>query len=311
MTTPRPKPRILLRIAKSATSVAAWSKKPRISVDYHKIPHILTYINNNPANDLLADERRRRIVERLRADRMVRVVGLAVELDVAEETIRRDLKLLDERGILTRTHGGAVPRWNTAPAMQVGDLPFEHRRKAMGAQKHAIAKEALKRIALSSTIALDGSTTAFELASLLTDPSLTIVTNSLLVATMLASRPGPSVISVGGSLDRDLMMFTGMIALDGLRHVQIDQFFCSCGGIDPVRGFSDPSDAGAQFKREIIKVAGRTIMLADSTKFASRAAVLYATPKVVSEIITDTDAPEEITTQLEASGLPCTRVATT
>jgi len=275
------------------------------------IPHILTYINNELTNDLLADERRRRIVERLRADGMVRVVGLAAELAVAEETIRRDLKLLDERGVLVRTHGGAVPRTtptNGTPRMQIGDLPFEHRRKAMGAQKRAIAREAMSRIGAAPTIALDGSTTAFELAGLLTDPNLTIVTNSLLVATMLAGRPGPSVISVGGSLDRELMMFTGMIALDGLRHVHIDLFFCSCGGIDPVRGFSDPSDAGAQFKREIIKAAGRTIMLADASKFASRAPVLYATPGEVSEIITDAGAPAEMTEQLESAGLKCTRV---
>lgn len=178
----------------------------------------------------------------------------------------------------------------------------------MGPQKRAIAKIAAQRIGHAATIALDGSTTAFELAGLLTDPSLTIVTNSLLVATVLASRPGPSVISVGGTLDRELMMFTGMIALDGLRHVQVDLFFCSCGGIDPARGFSDPSDAGAQFKREIVKLADRTIVLADSTKFQSRAPVLFARPEDVNEIITDSDAPSAPMAQLQAAGLQCTVV---
>ena len=234
---------------------------------------------------------------------MVRVVSLASELSVAEETIRRDLKLLDERGIAVRTHGGAV-----LPAAPTGDLPFEERRRAMGPQKRAIAQAAAERIGPGATIALDGSTTAFEVASLLTDPSLTVVTNSLLVATMLAARPGPSVISVGGTLDRELMMFTGMIAVDGLRHVHVDLFFCSCGGIDVGRGFSDPSDAGAQFKREIVKLAGRTVVLADSTKFQSRAPVLFARPGDVDQIITDSAAPEAAIASLRAAGLECVKV---
>jgi len=235
---------------------------------------------------------------------MVRVVGLASELSVAEETIRRDLKLLDERGIAVRTHGGAV-----LPAPPTGDLPFEQRRRAMGPQKRAIAKVAIERVTPGSTIALDGSTTAFEVAGLVTDPSLTIVTNSLLIATMLAAKQGPTVISVGGTLDRELMMFTGMIALDGLRHVHVDLFFCSCGGIDAGRGFSDPSDAGAQFKREIVKLARQTIVLADSTKFQSRAPVLYARPGDVSEIITDSAAPADAIGTLRAAGLQCTTVS--
>jgi DeoR/GlpR family transcriptional regulator of sugar metabolism len=173
----------------------------------------------------------------------------------------------------------------------------------------AIARAALSRIQGPATIALDGSTSAWELAALLTDPNLTVVTNSLIITTLLAStKGGPRVVCVGGSLDRDLMIFTGMIALDGLRHTNIDLFFCSCGGMHATRGFSDPSESAAHFKRHLISLAERTIMLADSTKFSARAPVVFAAPGDVSELITDAAADVAMLERFEAAGLACTRV---
>ena len=259
--------------------------------------------------DLLADARRRRIVERVRRTGTVRVVELAGELSVAEETVRRDLRLLDQQGILVRTHGGAMrPNGDADATVRSLEIPFEQRRRAMLQQKRAIANEAAKRINASLTVALDGSTTAWELAAHLDDPSLTIVTNSLMITTLLAAKPGPQVISVGGTLDRKLMMFTGMIAREGLRHVHVDLFFCSCGGIDPARGFSDPSESSAQFKRQLMNTADRTILLADSTKFDLRAPVMFAAPSDIGEIITDAAAPAAAIDRLQSAGLRCTLV---
>ncbi|MGN6507742.1 MAG: DeoR/GlpR family DNA-binding transcription regulator [Tepidisphaeraceae bacterium] len=260
--------------------------------------------------DLIADARRRRIIDRIRRTGTVRVVELAGELSVAEETVRRDLRLLDQQGILIRTHGGAVRADHDADARaRALDIPFEQRRQAMLRQKRAIAAEAAKRVSGGITIALDGSTTAWELAAHLDDPSLTIVTNSLMVTTLLASKDGPQVISVGGTLDRKLMMFTGMIAREGLRHVHVDLFFCSCGGIDPTRGFSDPSEPSAQFKRQLMHTSDRTILLADSTKFEMRSPVMFASPADVVELITDAAAPGPAIERLQSSGLHCTLVS--
>jgi DeoR/GlpR family transcriptional regulator of sugar metabolism len=261
--------------------------------------------------ELLPDVRRRLIVHQLERLGMVKVAELANELAVAEETVRRDLKYLDERGVLVRTHGGAVSvQTPDETAGRIADTPFELRRKAMLPQKKAIAQEALRRIVGVATIALDGSTTAWELATLLHDPALTVVTNSLMITNFLASRPasspGPQVITVGGTLDRKLQMFTGMIAMDGLRHIDVDIFFCSCGGIDATRGFSDPSETAALFKRQLIRSAGQTLVLADSTKFRSRAPVFFAALDDVHELITDTESPLPT---LNSSRLTYTRVA--
>jgi DeoR/GlpR family transcriptional regulator of sugar metabolism len=245
--------------------------------------------------EYLPDARRRLIIQHLQRAGMVRVADLASEMAVAEETVRRDLKFLDERGILVRTHGGAVSLQPVSDASaRSSDIPFEMRRQAMLPQKRAIAHEALSRIEGVSTIALDGSTTAWQLATLVQDPALTIVTNSLVITNLLAARasaqPGPQVITVGGTLDRRLQIFTGMIAMDGLRHIDVDLFFCSCGGIDPTRGFSDPSETAALFKRQLIRQASQTIVLADSTKFRSRAPVFFAALDDVHELITDSES---------------------
>jgi DeoR/GlpR family transcriptional regulator of sugar metabolism len=259
--------------------------------------------------DMLAEARRRRIGEYLRRRGMVRVGDLAGELSVAEETIRRDLKLLDQQGILIRTHGGAVRVEADSAANRTLEIPFEQRRRMLSAQKRAIATEAAKRVGDSLTIALDGSTTAWELAAHLDNPGLTIITNSLMVTTLLAAKAGPQIISVGGTLDRALMMFTGMIAVEGMRHVHVDLFLCSCSGIDTVRGFSEPSESCAQFKRHLMKTADRTILLADSSKFSLRAPVFFAVPEDVEELITDAAAPPTSIEKLKAAGVRCTQVA--
>jgi DeoR/GlpR family transcriptional regulator of sugar metabolism len=246
--------------------------------------------------EYLPDARRRLIIQHLERAGMVRVADLASEMAVAEETVRRDLKYLDSQGILVRTHGGAVTLRPIADHPQrSSDIPFEMRRQAMLPQKQVIAKEAFDRIKGVLTIALDGSTTAWQLATLVHDPALTIVTNSLMITNLFASRnsnqPGPQVITVGGTLDRKLQIFTGMIAMDGLRHIDVDLFFCSCGGIDPTRGFSDPSETAALFKRQLIRQSNQTIVLADSTKFRSRAPVFFAALDDVHELITDSESP--------------------
>src|SRR5690606_10146630 len=108
---------------------------------------------------------------------------LAGELVVAEETIRRDLKLLEREGVAIRTHGGAVPastaKNGVPPAFT--DLAFGERLSAMAPQKRAIAAEAARLIKTDHVIALDGSTTAWELARILPRHPLTVVTNSLVI----------------------------------------------------------------------------------------------------------------------------------
>src|SRR5438045_5215952 len=121
-------------------------------------------------NAMLAVERLREIEKRIKRDGSARVADLARELSVTEETIRRDLeKLEDDRKIL-RSHGGAV-----APAN--GEIPHTERESQQAAEKSAIAREAVKRVSEGDTLFIDASSTALELARILPDMPLTVLTN--------------------------------------------------------------------------------------------------------------------------------------
>jgi DeoR/GlpR family transcriptional regulator of sugar metabolism len=265
--------------------------------------------------DIIPDHRRRQILERLNKHGSVRVSDLAGELVVAEETIRRDLKLLEREGAAIRTHGGAIP---TSPTDNgearpgagglFTDLAFGERLSAMAPQKRAIAAEAARLIKTDNVIALDGSTTAWELARILPRHPLTVVTNSLVIINLLASRGDVRIVCTGGRFNPTLQMFEGLLTHEALGRMNIDLAFFSCRGIDPHRGFSDPSEASAAYKRRLIELAETSVVLADHTKFDTRSAVILAGPGEVTRILTDAGVPAANLKPFEKLGVRCIRV---
>ncbi len=255
----------------------------------------------------LPDQRRRRILEHLNEDGSVRVSFVAGKLGVAEETIRRDLKLLEEGGHLVRTHGGAVPSARIDAMPLHRDISFAERRSAMEAEKRAIAIEAAKLIKPNTVIALDGSTTAWELARALPKIPITVVTNSLVIVNLLASRGDVRIVCTGGRLEPTLQLFEGFLAHEALQRLNIDLAFFSCRGIDAKRGYSDPSEVSAVYKQRLIELAGKSIVLADHTKFDVRSVVNFASPGKVHTIITDNGVAPSRLKAFVAAGVACVR----
>src|SRR5664279_5247356 len=134
---------------------------------------------------MYAEERQQHILDRARAAGRVDVNSLAETLDVTPETVRRDLTILDRHGVLRRVHGGAIP------VERLGFEPgVETRTERNVAEKERIAKAALPHLPDEGTILLDAGTTTLRLAELIPhDHELTIVTNSLPIATMVAQHP--------------------------------------------------------------------------------------------------------------------------
>lgn len=258
--------------------------------------------------NLLASQRRSRILECLKAEGAVRVSKLADELAVAEETVRRDLRQLDREGVLTRTHGGAVRVMHDAVDSPAEDS-FQRRQQIAAAQKRAIAREASLRVKPGMVIALDASTSAWALVQQIIELSdLTIVTNSHQIITMLASRPEIEVICTGGRYDAKMKMFVGMLADETLKRLHIDIAFVSCGGVDVDKGFSDPSDMAAGFKHRLRAVSERNVVLADSSKFNARSKVFFAAPGEIDELITDAAVDSVSLEPLREAGVKCTVV---
>lgn len=237
---------------------------------------------------MLGSERQRVILRRVQQNGAVRVAQLARELDVAEETIRRDLERLDLDGKLVRTHGGAVP---LEPDRE---LPYVVRETANLPAKRAIAAIAARHIRDGDVIALDASSTAIELARAMPHVPLTVLTNSLVGAMVLAARPHARVILTGGVLDAPSMSFVGSLAEDALTRFHINKLFLSTKGVDAQRGLSVASNDHARIKRRMIDLADETFLLADRSKFGVKSVEFFAQVEDIDVIITDVEPSAEL-----------------
>ena len=233
---------------------------------------------------MIALQRHRQILHRVSDSGAVRVAELARSLDVTEETIRRDLRALSEQGMLKRTHGGAVA---VNDHDGLSDLPYDHRHTLQHEQKAAIARAAVDLIQPGSVIALDASSTCCHLAKLLPDEPLTVITNSLVICTMLAGRQHLELICTGGTLDPDALAFSGLHAVRTLERLNIEKLFFSCRGVDLVRGLSEANDRHAALKLRMIESAQQRILLADSSKLGLASTVFFAPVDMVDHVITD------------------------
>jgi len=238
---------------------------------------------------MLARERHREILDRVAEVGGVRVAALAEQLCVTPETIRRDLEKLGSEGKLIRIHGGAMPIGNDRR-----ELPLDVRGTVNLAQKRTIARYALRYVSHGDVIALDASSTAREMARVLPDIPLTVVTNSIAVATALAERPEVRVVSTGGLLDGPSLSYVGPIAEESLARFHIKKAFISCQGIDLERGLSVTADEHAGIKRRMIDLAEAAYLLADSTKFGRKAVEFFAPLSEIDAVITDAAVSSEV-----------------
>lgn len=247
---------------------------------------------------MLAIERRRAIHERLGGDGRVVVTELAAALGVTEETIRRDLNRMAREGLLSRTHGGALPRM-----AEREDLPYSVRDVTNIAAKRAIGTLAAGLVPDGAAVMLDSSSTACEvLRATRGHRDLTVITNSvrLLADPALTSH---TVISVGGELRRRSMTFVGPVACRAVAQFNADFALVSCKALSLAGGMMDPTLADAAVKRAFIDRAARVILLADASKFDRSALVTIADFRAVHTIVTDRRPPEPWCERFDRDGV--------
>lgn len=231
---------------------------------------------------MLIAERHREIMNVLDQEGRVKVNELARLFQVTEETIRRDLERLESEGKLLRSHGGAV----SVKSFE-RETPFSEREIRYMQEKMAIAREAVKRVEEGDTILLDASTTAWQMARLLPDMHLTVLTNAIKVAVELAERSRIRVISTGGKLSPASLSYVGPAAERMLKDYHVSKLFFSCKGVDIERGLSDSSESNATIKRRMMAIADKRYLLADHSKFGIKALAMLAPLDEVGEVITD------------------------
>ncbi|GIJ80906.1 DNA-binding transcriptional regulator of sugar metabolism, DeoR/GlpR family [Micromonospora phaseoli] len=214
---------------------------------------------------MLAQQRQAAILDRVRTTGGVRVGELAAEHGVSDMTIRRDLDLLHERGLLAKVHGGATVAGAT-------DEPgFQAKSVRQQAEKAAIAARAARLVRPGAAIALSAGTTTAELARQLVDvPGLTVVTNSLPVADILhdRGRDDQTVVLTGGvRTPSDALV--GPLAVAAVRALHLDLLFLGVHGITERTGFTTPNLMEAETNRALVAAADRLVVLADHTKWGT------------------------------------------
>jgi DeoR family fructose operon transcriptional repressor len=247
---------------------------------------------------LYAPERHKQIVDTARANGRVDVAGLARELSVTPETVRRDLTALERRGVLRRVHGGAIPveRFGTEP--DVAD-----RQSHAAVQKDRIARAALDELPEGGSIILDAGTTTVRLAELLpSDRELTVVTHSIPVASILVNRPGITLHVLGGVVRGRTLAAVGEWTKAQVAEVFADVAFMGTNGISVERGLTTPDIVEASVKRALMEAARRTVVLADHTKFGREDFALVAPLTAIDTVITDVGLDVELAEDIENAG---------
>jgi DeoR family transcriptional regulator, fructose operon transcriptional repressor len=245
-----------------------------------------------------AEERQQVIVGLARAHGRVDVAELAAELSVTSETVRRDLTVLERQGVLRRVHGGAIPveRLGFEPGLAARD-------SVMTAEKERIAKAALAELPDEGAILLDAGSTTSRFADLIPlDRQLTVVTNALPVAVLLASRPNVTVLLLGGRVRGRTLAAVDAWALDALGQTFVDVAFVATNGISAQRGLTTPDHAEAAVKRAMIRGSRRTVLLADHTKVGVDHLARFGDLAEIDAFVTDSGLDPRTAAELESLG---------
>ncbi len=239
-------------------------------------------VHDNGAVD--SESRQTRILELARTAGRVEVNALAEDLDVATETVRRDLKALATRRLVKRVHGGAIPLESAAFESGV-----DYRSRVDLAQKHRIAAAAAAELHGAETVYIDEGYTPRLIAERIADRELTVVTSSLLAAEALADSENVTVLLLGGRMRGRTLATVDHWALRMLQDLVIDLAYLGTNGISAERGLTTPDPAVAAVKHEAIERARRSILVAAHSKFGMDGFCRFADVSDFETIITGTE----------------------
>lgn len=232
---------------------------------------------------MLSEKRRQLILEIIAREGSVSVADLCNRFNVSEMTVRRDLRLLGDRGLLLRVHGGAVSGRGRS-----FEPPFMLRATERQAEKERIGKCAATLIKDGDSIALDVGTTTLEIARHLRDRTdLTVITPSLPIVNLLASQPRIRVIITGGILRHGEQSLVGEVAVRTVKDFYVDKAFVGISGITSKEGLTEYNLEDAQVKKALIHFAKERIVVADASKFGQVAFAAVAPLNEIDKIVTD------------------------
>lgn len=245
---------------------------------------------------LFAEERKIQITEYLNKNKKATVNELSDYFKVSIATMRNDLKELDTKGSLTRTHGGAILKSKSSQ-----EIALSFRTDNL-IEKQNMAKKALDFIDDGDTLILDSGTTIHEIAKLLySKKNLTIITNDITCASILEPN-NFNIVVLGGLLSNGFHWTSGTYTQKTLSELSADKVFLSAGGVSMEKGISVGTLSLADIKETMIKCAAQKILLCDSSKFEKYRLAKFADFNDIDFFITDTMS-EKMKTMIESFGV--------
>jgi DeoR family transcriptional regulator of aga operon len=241
--------------------------------------------------------RQSEIVDLLRKEECVNVVGLAERFKVVLMTIRRDLRLLEDKGLLVRTDGGGILSGKPHFLQQA----FPH--YAVAPRKAAIGKLAAGLVTPGQKVMVDQGTTTLEVArNFSKDSNITVATTSLCVVQELYRSP-LQVLLFGGYVRKEFPSLYGPLTESTMSSFHVDILFIGCDGADSKSGFYTSDLHISSLEQLMITIAARVVVVTESWKFSNKAFVRFATPRQVHTLVTDSGLSPADRTNLEGSGI--------
>ena len=246
---------------------------------------------------MIVEERRHKVLDLISHRGFVGLADLARELQASESTIRRDLDYWHQQGVIKRTHGGAI---------YIGDpttLPaLEERSASQIDEKRVVARAAAGRIQDGDAILLDGGTTTLEVARLLVDRPVQIVTNSLPIAQLFANGREGDLVFLGGYVFPRTGVALGPLTIRMMEDLHVHQTILSVSGIT-AKGLFNANLLLVETERAMMRCADEVVVVADHTKIGRPALSLLCELATIDTLIVDAGIAAEQRKALEGAGI--------
>jgi len=239
------------------------------------------------------------ILDKINKEKYLEVLDLCELLNVSAVTIRKDLKFLEEKGLLFRTHGGA-----SLENPYINEKPINEKEKISVEEKNGIAQAAAQLIAENDSIIIASGTTIQALAKFISPKNkLTVITSSLYVVLHLINHKNIEILQLGGYIRHSSASVVGNYATQILDNISCHKLFLGVDGIDLDYGLSTTSLKEAQLNKKMLASAQKTIVLADATKFGKKSFAKICGIDEVDEIITDKGISDLTVKALQEKGV--------
>jgi DeoR family transcriptional regulator, fructose operon transcriptional repressor len=247
------------------------------------------------------EERKRFIMDKLTRNEQVEVVDITDAFQVSAITARRDLDQLEKEGLLMRTHGGAV---RIQPLARKKLFSYDEKAETNKDRKQYIGNLAVKLIQEGDVIFIDSGSTLFHLAHYLKKfHHLTVITNSLPVASELLGHENIGTNLIGGEVDHERKAVYGLVAQITLEHYYVNKAFIGADGVSLQKGLTTYDEKEAAISRKIASSSEEVYLLCDSSKIEKNSFVKFAPLSILKALITDYELPADVKASYNETGI--------